>query len=111
MRHKIYPAARRRIIEIQQYTDKTWGERQADRYVRGLYNTIEEAANSKHLWRKVEHKEVKGIFFVRYQHHYIFFRELSEGVLGVVDVLHERMDIPNRLKDIVNSSCRQSVTG
>ena len=30
IRHKIYPAARRRIIEIWQYTDKTWGEKQAD---------------------------------------------------------------------------------
>lgn len=63
MRHKIYPPARRRIIEIWQYTDKTWGEKQADRYVRGLYKTIEKAADSKHLWRQVEHKEAKGIFF------------------------------------------------
>jgi hypothetical protein len=40
MRHKIYPAARRRIIEIWQYTDKTWGEEKADNYVRSLYKRI-----------------------------------------------------------------------
>ena len=107
MHHKIYPAARRRIIEIWQYTNKTWGEKQADRYVRGLYKTIEITADSKHLWRKVEHKEAKGIFFVRYEHHYIFFRELSEGVLGVVNVLHERMDIPNRLKEDIDDYLSQ----
>jgi plasmid stabilization system protein ParE len=41
MRHKIYPDGSRRIIELWQYTDKTWGEKQADNYVRGLYNAVE----------------------------------------------------------------------
>ena len=99
MHHKIYPAARRRIIEIWQYTDMTWGGKKADKYVRGLYKAIEEAGGNKYLWRKVEHEDAKGIFFVRYEHHYIFFRELSKGQLGVVNVLHESMDIPSRLRE------------
>jgi len=99
MRHKIYPAAHRRIIEIWQYTDKTWGEKQADNYVRGLYNAVEKAAINIYLWRKVEHEDVKGLFFVGYKHHYIFFRELSKDVLGIVNVLHVNMDIPSRLKE------------
>lgn len=99
MRHKIFPAARRRLIEIWRYTDKTRGEKQANKYIRGLYKAIEETATTKYLWRRVEHEDVKGLFFVRYEHHYIFFRELTKDVLGVVDVLHESMDIPNRLKE------------
>ncbi len=104
MHHKIFSDARRRIIQIWNYTDKTWGEKQADQYIRGVYKTIEEAAENRNLWRKVNHKETKGIYFVRYEHHYIFFRELSKGRLGVVSVLHERMDIPNRLKEDVGDS-------
>jgi len=77
----------------------TWGEKQADNYVRGLHQAIEKAAINKYLWRKVEHEDVKEIFFVRYEHHYVFFRELSKDVLGVVNVLHESMDIPSRLKE------------
>jgi plasmid stabilization system protein ParE len=96
MRPKVYPAARRRIIEIWHYTDKTWGEKQADKYVRGIYEAIEKTARNKYLWRKVEHEDVKDIFFVRYEHHYVFFRELSNNVLGVVNV---SMDIPSRLKE------------
>ena len=96
---KIYPDARRRIIEIWHYTDKTWGEKQADKYVRDLYEAIEKAAINKYLWRKVEHEELKGVFFVRYEHQYVFFRELSKDLLGVVNVLHESMDIPSRLKN------------
>ena len=40
-----------------------------------------------------------GVFFIRYQHHYLFFRELSDGTLGVISILHENMDIPARLRD------------
>jgi plasmid stabilization system protein ParE len=49
MRHKIYKAASRRIIEIWHYTDRTWSEKQADKYVRGQYNAIEEAAINRNL--------------------------------------------------------------
>jgi hypothetical protein len=41
MRPKIYSAARCRFIEIWHYTDKIWGEKQADKYIRGLYRAIE----------------------------------------------------------------------
>ena len=102
MHHKIYPAARRRIIEIWHYTDKNWGVKQADNYIRGLYEVIDKAGKNKFFWRKIEHEDVKGIFFVRYQHRYIFFRDLSKEVLGVVNVLHENMDIPSRLKEDLN---------
>ena len=104
MQHKIYSTARRRIIEIWHYTDETWGEKQADEYIRGLYQAIDNAARKKYLWRKLEHEEFRGIYFVRYEHHYVFFRELSKEVLGVVNVLHENMDIPNRLKEDLNGS-------
>ena len=97
MYHKIYLEARRRLIDIWHYTDKTWGEEQAGRYIHGIYKSIEKAANNKHLWQKVDYEKVKGIFFIRHEYHYIFFRELSGGRLGVVSVLHSQMDIPNRL--------------
>ena len=90
------------MIEIWHYTDKNWGEKQADKYIRDLYGAIEKAASDKFLWRKVEHEAIKGIYFVRYEHLYVFFRELSKDVLGVANVLHESMDIPSRLKEDLN---------
>ena len=62
MRHKIYPAARHRIIEIWHYTDKNRGEKQADKNICGLYEAIGKAANNNYLWRKVEHEDLKGYF-------------------------------------------------
>ena len=42
---------------------------------------------------------LKGVFFIRHEHHYIFFRELSDHCIGVISIIHESMDIPARLKD------------
>ena len=99
MRPEIYPAARRAIVEVWRYTEATWGADQADRYVRGLHAAIVAAAEQRHRWRRVRHEQAVGVFFVRHEHHYIFFRELSDGRLGVIAVLHENMDLPTRLLD------------
>lgn len=42
---------------------------------------------------------MNGIFFVKHAHHFIFFKELPLGEIGVISVLHESMDIPSRLRD------------
>lgn len=102
MRHKIYPAARRRLIEIWRYTDEAWGEAQADAYVRGIHAAIEAAAGKPTSWRPVEHPQLRDIFFVRRGKHFIFFRQLRDGALGVVSILHERMKLPDRLTDDLN---------
>ena len=44
MRHRIYPHAQRAIKEIWKYTDRRWGEDQANAYVRGLYQVFENVA-------------------------------------------------------------------
>ncbi|MEN1705337.1 MAG: type II toxin-antitoxin system RelE/ParE family toxin [Planctomycetota bacterium] len=99
MRHSLHPPVKRAIKQIWRYTAEQWGEDQADAYVRGLYEAIEKAGQNRLTWRQLRHPEITGIYFVRYRHHYVFFRELSEERLGIVSVLHERMDLPHRLLD------------
>ena len=96
---KIFAAAESRLIEIWDYTLEKWGEKQADAYVRGLVKAIHSLAGNRRLWRKVPDKTLAGIWFARHEHHYIFFRELSGGTIGVITVLHESMDLPARIKD------------
>ena len=99
MRHKIYPTAKLAIKEIWRHTEKNWGEKPADDYVRGLYDAITKIADKRMLWRPVPHEQAQGVFFTRHEHHYIFFRELSSGHLGIVSILHKKMDLPARLKN------------
>jgi len=99
MAAKIYAAAGERILEIWDYTERSWGEDQADKYVRGLVGAINAAEGERHRWRPVMDDALHGVFFIRYQHHYVFFRELAKHTLGVISILHENMDIPSRLKE------------
>ncbi len=98
MKHKIFKPALNAIIEIWHYTDKNWGEDQADKYIRGIYSAIEEAADSQQ-WRSFKDERFGGVHFIRYEHHFIFFRKLPKGRLGVISILHERMNIPDRLEE------------
>ena len=97
----IYPAARKRIKDIRYYTSLKFGKGQAGKYITGLYNFSESLLTKTYIWRKVDDDEFKGIYYVSYESHYIFFRELGEHKLGIISVLHHSMDMPNRLRDDV----------
>ncbi len=98
MEVRILPAARERLLEIWDYTSGKWSDEQADSYVSGLVSHIKGIAGERFLWRAVKASRVQGVYFVRYRHHYVFFREFA-GFIGVISILHESMDIPARLKE------------
>lgn len=103
MTAKIYPPAQERLLEIWAYTEKQWGEQQADDYVTQLIAEIELVTQQRHRWPPVMEEALIGVYFFRYRHHYVFFRELSSKSLGVLSILHESMDLPARLKDDTDS--------
>ncbi len=94
---RIYPKAEREILEIWKYTCEKWGKRKADEYVRGLHSFIENLQTDRQGWRRVPYRTLRGIYFKHYEHHYVFFREFKDGTFGIMSVLHENMDLPNRL--------------
>lgn len=81
---------------------KKWGEDQADACALRLVGAIHALDANRSLWRRVANKA--GLWFVRHEPHYIFFRELSGGVVGVITVLHESMDLPARIKEVCSRS-------
>jgi plasmid stabilization system protein ParE len=99
MAARIFAPAEARLIEIWDYTLDKWGEKQADSYVCALVEGINSLADQRHRWLPIRDKVLRGVWFVRHEHHYVFFRELSGGNIGVITILHENMDIPARLKE------------
>ena len=99
MNAKVYSAARERILEIWDYTERVWGDEQADKYVRELVAAVHSMEGKRYQWKPVMDEDLPGVFFFRHRHHYIFFRELSKDTLGVISILHENMDIPARLRE------------
>jgi plasmid stabilization system protein ParE len=96
---KIYRAVQTRLIEIWDYTARTWGEKQADACVRSLVAAVEQIQAERQRWRPLRDRALPGNYFTRHRHHYVFFRELSGGEIGVISILHENMDIPARLRE------------
>lgn len=102
-----YPAARNDLFNIFDSTEQKWGEQQAEKYTRGLYETIKLASLRQKVWRHVLPSDIKDItkneiFFVSHKSHYVFFRELPEQTgIAILRILHEKMDIPGRLRDSV----------
>lgn len=99
MQARIFPAAEARLLEIWDYTLERWGEEQADCYVRDLIHRINALSNERHRWRPLADKQIPGVWFVRHEHHFVFFREFTSGCIGVISILHEKMDLPARVKE------------
>ncbi|OGI03797.1 MAG: hypothetical protein A2Y25_07235 [Candidatus Melainabacteria bacterium GWF2_37_15] len=106
-----YSAAQDEIFNIYDTTDEKWGEKQADNYISGLYETVGLAAKRQKNWRKygdLAEDAKRPIYFVSYKRHCIFFEVIEEeNAIGVIGVFHEAMDIPARLLDAIVSLGRE----
>ena len=103
--YRFYPRADAAQDKIGRDTVERGGELQAVTYITGLHAHLTRLCESRALWRQLPQKlavptDVKReAYFSRYEHHYLFFRELDNGDLGVMSILHERMDVPVRLAE------------
>jgi toxin ParE1/3/4 len=96
---QIQRAAGNRLDEIYVYTRDTWGDAQAQRYIKDIFAQFEAIAARQFPWRAIPAEfEVSG-FVCRYQQHFIYWKTLSDGSVGIVTILHERMHQMDRFKD------------
>ena len=88
--YKLTPLAKIHLKEIWLYTDKTWGEKQAEKDTGQIEDCLNELAGSPLSGRKRDEVE-SGLRSCRVAHHHIFYF-VSENFIEVVGILHERMD-------------------
>lgn len=84
------------IAEIWVYTAENWSIEQADRYYNLIFDEIEYVAAHFEMARDFGHVR-KGYRVAKVKSHLIFFRKTRNREVEVVRILHERMDIANRL--------------
>lgn len=95
----VLKSASYRIDEIHDYSKRTWGTAQAKKYITGLFNFFEDVANEKVVWKRIPASyEVDG-FYGRYENHYVYWKVLDSGQVGITAILHDRMDQINRLQE------------
>ena len=95
-RYLLSPAAQADLEQIWDYTNDRWGIYQAEEYLRGLQRAIERAAANPRIGRPCD--EIRpGYRRLAAGSHLLFYRVTAEGIVDVVRVLHQRMDVDRHL--------------
>jgi toxin ParE1/3/4 len=84
------------LKEIAIYTQNTWGKRQRNSYLTLLDQSFYALAED-HLKGRDCGEIRSGYRKHRVGKHIIFYREINVGLIEIVRILHERMDIENHL--------------
>lgn len=96
---RVQETASLRFDDIYRYTRDRWGEVQADRYITGMFEAFERIEAHGVASKPIPAEfGVEGSFF-RYEHHFVYWRRLCDGDIGIVAILHERMHQLDRFKE------------
>jgi toxin ParE1/3/4 len=96
---RVLDRAGHRLDEIYRYSRDTWGEAQAEAYIRGLFARFDAIAARRFAWRSIPAALGVDGYVCRYERHYIYWKRLDDGAVGIVTVLNERMHQIERLRE------------
>lgn len=95
MRLELTPRAARDLEDIFDWSAETWGTEQAARYVRSLQAAMERILRFPELGRPID--DIKaGVRILPVESHIVVYRRSADAI-GVVRILHGRMDILRHL--------------
>jgi len=81
---------------IWDYTFEVWSERQADKYYESIISDCQEVADNPSLGKKYD-GITQSLLGMKTNRHIIFYRTLNENYVEITRVLHERMDLKQKL--------------
>jgi toxin ParE1/3/4 len=96
--YKISEEALKDIEHIWLYTLENWSVEQADRYYRLIMDEIEYLSLNFAAGRDSGYIR-KGYRSSKVKSHLVFYKKSKDGIIEIIRVLHESMDVENRLDD------------
>ncbi|HAF27843.1 MAG TPA: type II toxin-antitoxin system RelE/ParE family toxin [Bacteroidales bacterium] len=98
MRYTISKKANQDIEKIWLYTYENWSLEQADRYYNLILDEIEFIAENFESGKSVDYiKEGYRASIVK--SHLIFYKRSKSNIVEIIRVLHQKMDIENRIEE------------
>ena len=86
------------LNSIWDYTFEKWFENQADFYYNTIKIAFQEIVKNRQIGKK--YSEINSdLFGLKSGKHIIFYHIISENEIEVIRILHERMDLKNRLSE------------
>jgi toxin ParE1/3/4 len=85
------------LTDIWSYTIETWSESQADKYYKLIINACSAIAKKPEIGKAYPeiYPELMGKLTSK---HIIFYRVMEDQSIEITRILHERMDLKNKLK-------------
>jgi len=97
LRYVISKKASSDLNAIWLHTLKNWSLEQADRYYNLIFDEIDHICRNPDCGNSMEHVR-EGYRVTKVKSHLIFFRARKDRI-EIIRILHEKMDIDNRLAD------------
>ncbi len=107
IKHPLYsfhPVADEQQTDIWIYTCQHWSAEQADKYIDGLHAQLSTVAQDFSLLRDLPDGINNQVQFFHYRRHYVFLKMAQSHChekIRVLAILHDSMDIPVKLRDIL----------
>jgi toxin ParE1/3/4 len=86
------------LTQIWNYTLIKWSEDQADRYYYMLLENCKIISINPEIGKNYS-TIAEDIFGLKAGRHLIFYRRINEKEVEIIRILHEQMDIKNRIHD------------
>lgn len=94
---RITPAAKAHLLEIWSYTETTWGEAQADSYLKEIGAAFAQLADNP-LLGKARSEVGRGYRSLLVKSHVVFYTATdSKQFVNIIGVLHARMDVASHI--------------
>ena len=87
------------LTQIWNYTLHKWSENQADKYYHMLFDNFSEIANNPELGKNYS-EVTEDLLGYRAGRHIIFYRKMERNEIEIIRILHEQMDLKNRIKGV-----------
>ena len=86
------------LNNIWMYTAENWSVEQANRYYNLIVDEIEYVSENFEVTQDFENIR-KNYKFSKVKSHLVFYKKTENTAMEVVRILHERMDMKNRIND------------
>jgi len=98
MKYFISEKANQDIEKIWLYTFENWSLEQADRYYNLILDEIEFLSENFESGKSVDYIK-KGYRASTVKSHIIFYKKSRRNIVEIIRVLHQKMDIENRIDE------------
>jgi toxin ParE1/3/4 len=86
------------LTQIWIYTLRKWSEDQADRYYHMLLENCKVIAINPEIGKNYP-SVAEDLFGFKAGRHLIFYRRINDKEIEIIRILHEQVDIKNRIQD------------